>query len=173
MNWYSLKKLGRYLSIDPENDTGEFEERYNLDPYHIHNQAWDVFKKTKISPDSRQKVREVVLPDKGDNVIGALADSWSKVDGEADKPIWEYSFDLSVLPDFQKQGIGRQLIENAIKTYESEAGLYTEMDDAYTRIKVWAVNPHIARILENEYGFDCEPVAHEKGVPIQWFCYKY
>ena len=167
MNWY---KVARYFGIDTENDIGDFEERTNMDIYDAADQADNVFRKTEIT--TKKPIKEVVMPDDEDRVIGALAEGWDKVEGEADKTIYEFSFDLSVLSDFQKKGIGRQLINNAIARYQEEKHVYEEMD-CYTRIKVWAVNANIARILENEYGFDNEPVAYKDGEPVQWFCYKY
>jgi len=170
MGWYNQLKLSRYFNIDVENDMGEFENQTNVDPEVANEQAYSVFQNTQIN--TRKPIKEVVMPDDEDRVVGALSEDWEKVDGEADKPIYEYSFDLSVIKDFQKKGIGRQLINNAIKRYEAEKSSYEDMG-CYTRIKVWAVNPKIAEMLENEYGFDCEPVAYDKGEPVQWFCYKY
>lgn len=167
MNWY---RTARYFTIDTENDMGEFEEQTGMDPYDAQEQAQNVFNNTQIN--TRKNIREVVMPDNEDRVIGTLAEDWERIDGEADKPIYEYSFDLSVLKDFQKQGAGRQLIENALKRYNSEKAAYEEMD-CYTRIKIWAVNANVARVLEEGYGFDFEPVAYSKGEPVQWYCYKY
>jgi ribosomal protein S18 acetylase RimI-like enzyme len=172
MNWFKRHKLARYFPIDTEGDSGEFEQNTGMDVYDAADQADKVFDSTNISYHRPKQISEVVMPDNEDRVVGATATGWSQVDGEADKPIYEYSFDLSVMADFQKQGIGRQLIANAIKRYESDKSDYEEMGN-YTRMKVWAVNANVARILENEFRFDCEPVAYDNGEPSQWMCYRY
>lgn len=173
MSWYQQLKLARYFSYDPDGDTGEFEEQSGMDQYEAGDQADKVFDSTGVSYHRPKQVSEVVMPDNENSVVGALATGWDKVEGEADKPIYEYSFDLSVLKDYQKQGIGRQLIINAIKKYESEKSAYEEMG-YYTRMKVWAINSNVARILEDEHQFSCDPVAYnDNGEPIQWMCYRY
>lgn len=173
MNWYKRNKFARYMPIDPENDMGEFEEQTGMDVYDAQEQGEQAFNVNKLYVSRDKNLSQVVLPDEENKVVGGLASGWTEVTGEADKPIWEYSFDLSVLPAWQKQGIGRQLIDNAIKQYETDKSNYTEQGDVYTRMKVWAINPIIMRILEEEKGFNCEVVARENGKDIQWFCYRY
>jgi len=167
MNWY---KLSRYFTIDTKNDKGEFQEQSKMDASDAREQADEIFDANSMK--RRKPLREVVMPDDEDKIVGGLAEGWVKIEGEADKSIYEFGFDLSILKDFQQKGIGRQLINNAIKRYDSEKSAYEEMG-FYTRIKIWAVNPNVARMLEDEHGFDCQPVAYDKGEPIQWFCYKY
>jgi GNAT superfamily N-acetyltransferase len=170
MGWYKDLKLSRYFNLDVENDMDEFEEQSGMNADDANEQGYSAFQNTQIN--TRKPIREVVMPDDEDKVVGATAEDWTPITGEADKTIYEYSFDLSVIKDFQKKGIGRQLINNALKRYESEKQSYEDMD-AYTRIKVWVVNAKLAEMLENEYGFDVEPVAFDNGEAVQWYGYKY
>ena len=70
-----------------------------------------------------------------------------------------YDFDVAVLPEYRKHEslVGIKLIDSALEDFQS---LKAEEPRSYVR--VWVVNPRLARVLERMYGFEPEST-HSDG----------
>lgn len=132
------------VHIDPEED---WEEA---------GQAEAISKLVGIRPDSTKSPTIIALNDK-EEVVGAVFTSWSldhdasEMAGE-DISVWD--FDVVVHPDWQgKDMIGIKLIKQA---EEERKNLEAEYDQkAYT--KTWVVNPRLAKVMQNRYGYEGTP----------------
>jgi ribosomal protein S18 acetylase RimI-like enzyme len=86
---------------------------------------------------------EDVQRSSGINILSSMAlKAVAKVDGKIVGCLWdsyyasedEYSFDVAVLPEYQRQGIGKMLIDAGINTFQAE---YIDMNpDAKLRLNV-------------------------------------
>jgi len=135
----------------------------HLDPEEDWDQADDadqIFKQQKIRYDSSKRVNQVAI--ENGVVIGAIASGWtnSREYGE-DETVAVFSFDLVVKPEFQRQGVGMQLIQNAIREYQQDKHVYEEMGQK-TMMRLWVVNPVLIPVLER-LGFQAESEPYENG----------
>lgn len=139
---FSLANM-KIMPFDEEGDNEELDD----DPYVVMDQVEDVFRKSEIRPDRNKKLTRVITID--GVVVGGI---YSSLENEGDS--YRYSFDIAIHPDWRGKGGYRtifRLIEEGLKEwkyYQSELG------NVYCW--VWAVNPQIANILEQKYGFERE-----------------
>lgn len=117
---------------------GWSEELEELDPWVALDQLEHVFKMRNIRPD-RDKEAHLIVVDDG-RVVGGSFNKTTNVEGGL-----EYSFDIALLPEYERRGIGTSLI-----TREINHARQMECDSIYA----WAVNPWVARTLEDKFGFD-------------------
>lgn len=137
INWY---KLSRILPITGIGDDDNADK------------GSDLFWKNKINP-SRSKIISRVAVEDG-IVIGAVASAWKRSWGQEyteseDEEVMEFSFDLVVHPEFRRIGVGKKLIEDAIREYESEKHSYQEASGLRTIMRLEVVNPALVPYLES------------------------
>jgi len=125
-----------------------FDEFYNEVEYifgeDIESEMVDVaFKLAKENGVSILSDKEIyVVTILEDNVIGALWTAWSNK---------EFSFDVVVRKEYQRQGIGKKLVDIAIITFNEGSEAYG--DDAI--IKADVINPNMEQLLLKK-GFKVE-----------------
>jgi ribosomal protein S18 acetylase RimI-like enzyme len=132
-------KIYRISPEDP--DVGD------LDPYVALDQADEVFRLAEIRINRAKNI--TILAVLGEQVIGAVATAWQE---NRDEDAWEFSWDIAVHPEYRKSGIGARLIREALAAYESEKADYGDR----TVMRLWVVNPRLANVLEQHYGFEIE-----------------
>jgi len=142
--WILLNESIDIVHLDPEEDWEKAE------------QAESISRLVGIRPDSTKSPTIIALNDK-EEVVGAAFTSWSQDDeasemaGE-DIAVWD--FDVVVHPNWQgKEMIGIKLIKQAEKERENMEAMYGQK--AYT--KTWVVNPRLAKIMQNRYGYEGTP----------------
>ena len=86
-------------------------------------------KSKKLGVDPAENIVDIAI--ENGVVIGSVSSGWSKEDD-----IDVFSFDLAVLPQFRKRGVGTKLIAEAIRTFEFDR---EGRDKAMMRL--WVVNP--------------------------------
>jgi ribosomal protein S18 acetylase RimI-like enzyme len=103
---------------------------------------------------SRSKELTIVALD-GQIPVGAIWSSFVRdtdISQHDDKDIYCFDFDVAVAPTARGASrIGPKLIDAALRYYKS---LRSDVDSAY--IRVWVVNPKLAKFLANRYGFESE-----------------
>ena len=138
MNWW---KWARTFRVDPESDHDET------------GQAEGLFNRLKIRYGRSKDISHVAVED--GQVIGAVASGWEHGGETDDRKILDYSFDLVVDPQFRRIGVGKKLIDDAIREYERDKEMYRESEDAHTRMRLWVINPALVPYLES-IGFEVE-----------------
>jgi GNAT superfamily N-acetyltransferase len=138
--------------------TSEFEVSYidedsdemeDFDIYQAMDEADEIFNTVKIRQSNDNRYCFVATID--EKVIGAVSDKWS-IDN--DDMTATYSWDIAVDPEYQREGVGKKLINSVIQKYESDKDIYEEMDYK-TQMRLWVVNPNLADYLET-LNFDIE-----------------
>jgi len=137
--WYKRADDADFMNVDPEENWEEAE------------QADQVFKQNDIRYGRDKNISQVAI--ENGVVIGALASSWDKDNGYGED-VMVFSFDLVVKPEFRRQGIGLQLIQNAIKKY-NEDKIYYQESGQKTMMRIYVVNRILIPVLE-KLGFDIE-----------------
>lgn len=138
MNWY---KTAKTYKINPEDE--------NIDA----NKAEVLFRKNKINPGRDKDISHIAVED--GNIIGSVASGWS-LDSNMDEKVVVYSFDLVVSPDHRRRGVGKKLIEDAVREYEGDKEVQKKGHGAdHAMMKVWVINPHLVPYLES-IGFNIE-----------------
>jgi GNAT superfamily N-acetyltransferase len=143
--WYKIAHPD-FKDVDPEDNWEEADE------------ADQIFRQNKIRYDSTKNIQQVAI--ENGVVIGAMASGWSK-NSDYDEDVMVFSFDIVVKPEFQRQGVGLKLIQDAIKRYNAEKNDYQEMGNK-TMIRLWVVNPVLIPVLER-FGFQAESEPYENG----------
>jgi len=125
-----------------------FDEFYNEVEYifgediepEMQGSAFQMAKENGVSILSDKEINIVAMFE--DEVIGALWTAWSRE---------EFSFDVVVRKDYQRQGIGKKLVDMAISTFNQDSEAYG--DEAI--IKADVVNPNMEQMLLKK-GFKIE-----------------
>lgn len=82
-------------------------------------------------------------------VVGAV---WSSIDKHEEyRDAWVYDFDLAVDPECRDGLIGIHLINAALGEFRNIKG-----ENPNTMVRVYVINPRLAKILEKRYGFKVE-----------------
>lgn len=136
--WYKLAK--HEVKMIDENEDWELLEL-----------AEQVFKVSNIRCSSEKNIRHVAI--EHDEVIGSLSSGWCQGDEYNGKPVAVFSWDLAVLPQHRKKGVGLSLIKAAMQQYESEKEIYA--NDGYSMMRIWVINPILVPVLE-KLGFTIE-----------------
>ncbi len=143
INWY---KTARTMRVDPEADHDETGRAENL------------FQRVDIRYGRKKDISHVAI--ENGEVIGAVASGWMPgwgtdfTDREEER-VMEYSFDLVVDPKHRRKGVGKKLIDDAIKEYERDKAHYREAEGVETMMRLWVVNPALVPYLES-IGFEIE-----------------
>jgi ribosomal protein S18 acetylase RimI-like enzyme len=141
--WLENQELiGRKLPTNqPLQITGINQE----DDWEIADQVDQIAKKTQIRPNSNKEV--TLVAQVGEEIIGGVySATYEEEYGRV------YDFDVVVDPQWQGyQNVGFKLIDAAIQDAKS--------NECHT-IQAHVVNPRLAVILANKYGFD--------GMPQHW-----
>lgn len=137
--WY-LRAKHVVRTIDPE------------DEWDVVGRGELVFRVSNIRCDSTKNISHVA--EENEEVIGALASGWCRGDNFDGRDVAIFSFDLAVDPKHRKKGVGKSLIEAALKYYDETKEAYAGQD-GLSMMRVWVVNPHLFSTLES-YGFELE-----------------
>lgn len=137
MSWYKWAKTRR---IYPE------EEPVDAD------KAEAVFRSHFMSY-GRDKELSHVAEEDGE-IIGALASGWSESKWDQ-TPLILYSFDLAVMPEHRRRGVGKSLIDGAIRDYELSKRDMEEATGRKAMMRIWVVNPYLVTYLQS-IGFRME-----------------
>lgn len=113
-------------------DLEYLEDDYGLDPYEIQDQAYALAKNNGINILSNKELFKMILD--GGRVIAALFTA-SDMD--------EYEFDVVVDPEYRRQGLAKELVEDAVMDYEGVKEVYPEV-----KFNVDVVNPNMQKLLE-------------------------
>ena len=143
--WYKLAKH-QVREIDTEENWEEAD------------QAEQVFKISNIGCSSEKNISHVAI--ENGEVIGALSSGWCQGDTYEGKRVAVFSWDLAVLPEHRKKGVGLSLIKSAMQQYEREKEIYAG-EDGYSQMRIWVINPVLVPVLEN-LGFQIE-AEHKDG----------
>lgn len=121
-------------------DNDSFED-YNLDEYEVANEAEKIAKNEGVTILRDKNLTGILLDVENKKVIGGL---WVSDDSE------KFSFDIAIDSDYQNMGLSNTLIKNAISEYRFQKEAY---EDGEFKIEVDVINPKLAQILKNKYGF--------------------
>lgn len=138
-----LAESVKIIYYDPEN----FDDS-DLDPYDVADKAELIAMNSGIRIMRNKELRFVALDNSySDSVVGGL---WTEIYHDSDENAEVYNFDVVVDKEFRGHDrIGLKLINAALDDYRS-----LDVDNKY--IRVWVVNPKLARVLERKYGFKTE-----------------
>lgn len=127
----------------------EYTDDDLYDPWDAAEQAEEVARVSGIRISRNKELSLMALNSSGD-VVGAV---WSSYENDDDQEAMVYDFDVAVLPQYRKHEsmIGIKLIDSALEDFNN---LRAENPRSYVR--VWVVNPRLARVLERMYGFEPE-----------------
>jgi ribosomal protein S18 acetylase RimI-like enzyme len=137
-----LSSIIEDVQITYWSDDGPDDNLY--DPWIAADQADQVAASSGIRVDRNKELSYIALDN--DQVVGAL---WSSL--EQEDYGWVYSWDVAVDPKYRNAKIGIQLIDAAIANFENHRAEFGDV-----RMRVWAVNPKLVRVLERKYDFDVE-----------------
>jgi len=132
------ESFDRYALV-PYYDDVDLEE-YGIDEYEAYDRAHDIAKFGGVTILRGQELSALLVDSKSSKVIGGL---W--VSNDRDK----FSFDIAIDSSYQNMGLSSKLIEAAISEYEQQKEIYG--DDF--KMEVDVINPKLAKILQNKYGF--------------------
>ena len=145
--------LSNNIEIVPY-DTENYEDT-SYDIWVAADQAEKIAADSGIRISSNKDLTLIAIDNNGD-VLGAV---WSDIrldDDHEEEDIYIYDFDIAVDRTHRAQGlaspkIGIKLIDAALEDFRWHR---TEREEMYVR--VWVVNPGLARYLEKRYGFTVE-----------------
>lgn len=128
------------VAIDPEDD------------WEMAGRAYQIAKESGVNISSNKEILLVALA--GDEVIGGV---WNAIVNDSDasgyygEDINYYDFDVAVDKNFRGSRVGLELIDAALDHYNS-----LKSEGLVSYVRVWVINPKLARYLENHYGFDSD-----------------
>ena len=142
------KNKNKYKTANvPEGLRYEDVEEYGEEAYKLSEKYFNVLKNTELKS---------VIVNETDQVVGALFTD--ETDSE------KFSFDVVVHPDYQRQGIGIELVKEAISEFEYLKDVYG--DDYY--IDVHVINPNMRNLLEDHYGFEVDQILNQSDVTMKY-----
>ncbi len=106
-----------------------------------------------VRPNSQKELLMVAVDTTTEQVVGALYAGWSHGSGLGElegQQVMMFSWDIGVEPKVQNTGIGKQLIQKAMKTYDMDKHQY----DDQTMLYIHAINPVLAAHLVKAYGME-------------------
>ena len=147
-NNFIKEQVAKSLDENPQNkyvylhygDDDSFED-YNLDEYEVANEAEKIAKNEQVTILRDKNLTGILLDVENKKVIGGL---WVSDDSE------KFSFDIAIDSGYQNMGLSNTLIKNAISEYRFQKEAY---EDGEFKIEVDVINPKLAQILKNKYGF--------------------
>ncbi len=130
----------RYQLLAYSDDYNEDFEEYGLDEYEVSERAHEIAKNGGVTILRDKNLNSVLVDLKEKKVIGGL---WVSQDHD------KFSFDIALDSTYQNMGLSSNLIKQAISEYEMQKEMYG--DDLVMEVDV--INPKLAEILKNKYGF--------------------
>ena len=135
-----LNQRYKLLHYDEYND--EFED-YGIDEYDAADEALKIAKNGGVNILSDKRLSGILIDTELPKVIGAI---WVSDDSES------FSFDIAIDSSYQNMGLSDILIKEAISEYKSQKDMYDDMEQDF-KMEVDVINPKLAQILKNKYGF--------------------
>lgn len=132
-------------------DEDMIESEYDLDPYEIISQAEELAK-GEFNILRHMNLSAFLYDHENNKVAGAL---WLPDEDED-----EFSFDIVVSPEYRGQKLSISLIDAAMGAYKQVNDYYVEVEGMEKPFVVDAINPIVAKVLQQKYGFT---VAHDLG----------
>jgi|688.fasta_scaffold68123_4 GNAT superfamily N-acetyltransferase len=150
LDWIKDKKEGMVEAtnqfnisfIDPEEDWDQAEQVYNI------------AQRVGIRP-SRDKDVAIVATDMKGDVVGGIFSSFQPdhdMSQQAGEDYHQYEFDVVVAPEYQRQGVGKLLIQAAESQRKDYESMYNSK--AYTSLQV--VNPNLHNYLTQQRGYEID-----------------
>ena len=134
---------GRYILLPYADEYNEDFEEYGIDEYDAADRALEIAKKGGVTILRDKRLSGILLDTKLSKVIGAI---WVSDSGD------KFSFDIAIDSSYQNMGLSDILIKNAISEYKSQKDAYDDTDEDF-KMEVDVINPKLAQILKNKYGF--------------------
>lgn len=113
---------------------------FNMDEYEAADDAHEIAKDGGVNILSDKELNGLLIDTSASKVIGGL---WVSNDSD------EYSFDIAIDSSYQNMGLSNKLITAAIDEFNQQKEVYG--DDL--KMEVDVINPKLAKILANKYGF--------------------
>ena len=132
----------RYILLPYDEYNEDFEE-YGIDEYAAADRALEIAKDGGVNILSDKRLSGILLDTKLSKVIGAI---W--ISDSSDK----FSFDIAIDGPYQNMSLSDILIKDAISEYQSQKDVYDDMGEDF-KMEVDVINPKLAQILKNKYGF--------------------
>jgi len=133
----------KYILLPYDDEYNEDFEEYGIDEYDAAGRALEIAKNGGVTILRDKRLSGILLDTKLSKVIGAI---W--VSDSSDK----FSFDIAIDSSYQNMGLSDILIKDAISEYNSQKDAYDGMDEDF-KMEVDVINPKLAQILKNKYGF--------------------
>lgn len=132
----------RYILLPYSEDNENYGE-YGIDEYEASDMALEIARDGGITILRDKRLSGILIDTKLSKVIGAI---W--VSDGSDK----FSFDIAIDSSYQNMGLSHILIKEAINEYKFQKDMYDDMDKEL-KMEVDVINPKLAQILKNKYGF--------------------
>jgi len=123
-------------------DEVDYEE-FGIDEYEAANEAEEIAKDGGVTILRGQELTSILFDTDSPKVIGGL---WVSHDND------KFSFDIAIDSSYQNMGLSSKLIEAAIQEYNIQKDMHDESDNDF-KMEVDVINPKLAKILQNKYGF--------------------
>lgn len=133
----------RYVLLPYSDDYNEDFEEYGIDEYEAADRVLEIAKNGGVNILRDKRLSGILLDKKLSKVIGAI---WVSDDNE------KFSFDIAIDSSYQNMGLSNILIEEAITEYKIQKEMYDDMGKDF-KMEVDVINPKLAQILKNKYGF--------------------
>lgn len=132
----------RYILLSYDEYNEDFEE-YGIDEYDAADRALEIAKDGGVTILRDKRLSGILIDTKLPRVIGAI---W--VSDSSDK----FSFDIAIDSSYQNMGLSDLLIKDAISEYKTQKDMYDDRGEDF-KMEVDVINPKLAQILKNKYGF--------------------
>lgn len=131
----------RYVLVPVDEYSDEIDE-YGIDIEHAESQAMAIARNGGVRILSDKNLSGILLDTKDSKVIGGV---WIS-QGET------FSFDIAIDSSYQGMGLSSMLIDSALSDYRNQKFEYDDMGEEF-KMEVDVINPKLAQILKNKYGF--------------------
>jgi GNAT superfamily N-acetyltransferase len=132
----------RYILLPYDEYNDDFDQ-YGIDMYEAEDEALKVAKNGSVTILRDKTLSAILIDSKISKVIGGL---W--ISNEPEK----FSFDIAIDSSYQNMGLSKHLINAAIQEYRTQKDMYDDMGEDF-KMEVDVINPKLAQILKNKYGF--------------------
>lgn len=132
----------RYILLPYDEYNEDFEE-YGIDEYEAADKALEIAKDGGVTILRDKRLSGILVDIKIKRIIGAI---WVSDNNE------KFSFDIVIDSSYQNMGLSNILIRSAIDEYKSQKEIYDDMGEDF-KMEVDVINPKLAQILKNKYGF--------------------
>jgi ribosomal protein S18 acetylase RimI-like enzyme len=130
------------LSYNEDFDNEDFDE-YGIDEYEASDRVLEIAKNGGVTILRDKNLSGILIDNKIKRVIGGI---W--ISDSSDK----FSFDIAIDNSYQNMGLSEILIKSAIEEYRIQKDMYDDMGEDF-KMEVDVINPKLAQILKNKYGF--------------------